>query len=77
MNEFKETIITNYKRTKASKDYVKESITENDIDTMNSMEKLKYIENSYDRFMGNAVEYNNKEEYTNQNNNVKITFMEK
>ncbi|ORX91095.1 hypothetical protein LY90DRAFT_709953 [Neocallimastix californiae] len=51
-------------------------ITENDIDTMNSMEKLQYIENSYDRFMSNtlpSVEYNNKEEYTNQNSNVKIT----
>ena len=38
LDEFKETIITNYKRTKASKDYVKESITENDID--------KYYENN-------------------------------
>jgi len=50
--------------------------TENNIDSMNSMEKLKYIENSYDRIVGSAlpmVENNNKEEYINQNNNVKIT----
>ncbi|ORX50083.1 hypothetical protein BCR36DRAFT_327642 [Piromyces finnis] len=47
---------------------------ENDIDTMNSMEKLKYIEYSYDRFMGNALPSvaTNKEDYTNQPN-TKIT----
>ncbi|ORX88130.1 hypothetical protein BCR32DRAFT_263803 [Anaeromyces robustus] len=52
--------------------------TENDIDEMNSLEKLKYIENSYDRFMGSALPTvaTNKEDYSNQvnnNNNIKIT----
>jgi len=44
--------------------------TENDIDTMSSMEKLKYIENSYDRFMGNAspAVATNKEDYIVQAN---------
>jgi len=48
--------------------------TENDIDTMNSLEKLKYIENSYDRFMGSALPTvaTNKEDYSNQAN-AKIT----
>jgi len=48
--------------------------TDNDIDAMNSMEKLKYIEYSYDKFMGNALPSpaTNKEDYTNQPN-MKIT----
>jgi len=48
--------------------------TENDIDEMNSMEKLKYIEYSYDKFMSNTHPSvaTNKEDYTNQPN-TKIT----